>query len=312
MPHFLDLATATPDGLRSILADAHRRKAARAVWPKGRVDTDAPLAGHVLGMIFEKPSTRTRFSFDMAARQLGATTIVSSAGDMQLGRGETIADTARVLSRMVDVLMLRTNSHEKLEQLAEHATVPVINGLTDLTHPCQVMADIMTYEERSGRPVSGSTWAYLGDGNNMTNSLIEASSLLKFDLKVGVPRGLEPDAGVMAMACARGGCIDLVHNPAAAVDGADVVVTDTWISMGVSMGDAASKDKIAQCLPFRVDDALLAKANPGAMFLHCLPAHRGDEVTDSVMDGPHSAVWDEAENRLHVQKSILLWCLGKL
>lgn len=308
MPHFLDLATPTAAGLRAILDDAHARKAARAGWPKGRVDADAPLTGHVLGMIFEKPSTRTRFSFDMAARQLGATTIVSSAGEMQLGRGETIGDTARVLSRMVDVLMLRSNTHEKLEQLAEHASVPVINGLTDLSHPCQVMADILTFEERAGRPVTGSTWAYVGDGNNMTNSLIEASSLLKFDLKVGVPHGLEPDSGVMATACARGGCIDLVHNAQAAVEDADVVVTDTW----VSMGQADSKEKIAACKPFQVTDALMAKAAPGAIFLHCLPAHRGDEVTDAVMDGAASAVWDEAENRLHVQKSILLWCLGKL
>ena len=308
MPHFLDLATATASGLRAILDDAHRRKAARAGWPRGRIDAGAPLAGHVLGMIFEKPSTRTRFSFDMGARQLGGTTIVSTAGEMQLGRGETIGDTARVLGRMVDALMLRANNHETLEQLAQHAGVPVINGLTDLTHPCQVMADIMTFEERSGRPVAGSTWAYVGDGNNMTNSLIEASSLMKFDLRVGVPRGLEPDSGVMATACARGGCIDLVHNAAAAVDGADVVVTDTW----ASMGQADTKGKMAACAPFRVNDALMAKAAPGAIFLHCLPAHRGDEVTDAVMDGAQSAVWDEAENRLHVQKSILLWCLGKL
>ena len=306
MPHFLDLATAKPAGLRSILDEAHRRKAARAGWANGRVDADAPLAGQVLGMIFEKPSTRTRFSFDMAARQLGATTIVSSAGEMQLGRGESIADTARVLGRMVDALMLRTNDHRKLEQLAEHAAVPVINGLTDLSHPCQVMADIMTFEERAGRPVTGSTWSYVGDGNNMTNSLIEASSLLKFDLKVGVPHGLEPDSGVMAMACARGGCIDLLHSAHAAVEGADVVVTDTW----VSMGQADTKEKMAVCQPFQVNDALMARANPGALFLHCLPAHRGDEVTDSVMDGPQSAVWDEAENRLHVQKAILLWCAG--
>jgi ornithine carbamoyltransferase len=308
MRHFVDLANADPAGLRAILDEAHRRKAARAGWPKGRVDADAPLAGHVLGMIFEKPSTRTRFSFDMAIRQLGGSSIVSSAGEMQLGRGETIADTARVLSRMVDALMLRTTSHAKLDQLAEHASIPVINGLTDLTHPCQVMADIMTFEERTGRSVEGSTWAYVGDGNNMTNSLIEASSLLKFDLRVGVPHGLDPDAGIMATACARGGCIGLYHTAGEAVAGADVVVTDTWVSMGQKDSDA----KIAACKPFQVNDALLAKANPGALFLHCLPAHRGDEVTDSVMDGPQSAVWDEAENRLHVQKAILLWCLDRL
>ena len=308
MRHFLDLAPATPAGLRAILDEAHRRKRLRAGWPKGRVDEDAPLAGHVLGMIFEKPSTRTRFSFDMAIRQLGGTSIVSSAGEMQLGRGETIADTARVLSRMVDALMLRTNSHAKLDQLAEFATIPVINGLTDLTHPCQVMADIMTFEERTGRPVKGSTWAYVGDGNNMTNSLIEASSLLKFDLRVGVPYGLDPDAGIMATACARGGCIGLYHSAEEAMVGADVVVTATWVSMGQKDSEA----KIAACQPFQVNDALMAQANAGALFLHCLPAHRGDEVTDDVMDGPQSAVWDEAENRLHIQKAILLWCLEKI
>lgn len=308
MRHFLDLAPAGAAGLRAILDEAHRRKALRAGWPKGQVDADAPLAGHVLGMIFEKPSTRTRFSFDMAIRQLGGTSIVSSAGEMQLGRGETIGDTARVLSRMVDALMLRTNSHAKLDQLAEYAAIPVINGLTDLTHPCQVMADIMTFEERTGRPVEGSTWGYVGDGNNMTNSLIEASSLLKFDLRVGVPHGLDPDAGIMATACARGGCIGLYHTAEEAMASADVVVTDTWVSMGQKDSEA----KMAACKPFQVNEALMAKANPGAIFLHCLPAHRNDEVTDSVMDGPQSAVWDEAENRLHVQKAILLWCLDRI
>jgi ornithine carbamoyltransferase len=308
MPHFLDLATPTATGLRAILDEAHRRKAARAGQPRGMVDADAPLAGHVLAMIFEKPSTRTRFSFDMAMRQLGGASIVTGAGDMQLGRGETIADTARVLARMVDAIMLRTTTHDKLMELADHAEVPVINGLTDLSHPCQVLADVMTFEERAGRPVTGSSWAWVGDGNNMTNSLIEASSLLKFDLKVAVPHGFDPDAGVMATACARGGCIDLSHNAASAVEGADVVVTDTW----VSMGQAEAKEKIAALTPFRVDAALMAKAAPGALFMHCLPAHRGDEVTNEVMDGPQSVVWDEAENRLHIQKAILLWCLGRL
>ncbi|WP_310497331.1 ornithine carbamoyltransferase [Sandarakinorhabdus sp.] len=308
MPHFLDLSSPTAAGLRAILDEAHRRKAARTGWARGRMDCDAPLAGHTLAMVFEKPSTRTRFSFDMAMRQLGGSTIVSGAGDMQLGRGESIADTARVIGRMVDAVMLRTGVHDKLEQFAEAASVPVINGLTDLSHPCQVMADIMTFEERAGRPVTGSSWAYVGDGNNMTNSLIEASSMLKFDLRVGVPHGFDPDAGVMATACARGGCIDLVHNAAAAVEGAEVVVTDTW----VSMGQRDSKEKIAAMMPFQVNAALMAKAAPDALFLHCLPAHRGEEVTDAVLDGPQSAAWDEAENRLHAQKAILLWCMGKL
>ncbi len=308
MPHFLDLASVTAPALRAILDEAHRRKAARRGLPKGTPDSDAPLAGHTLAMFFEKPSTRTRFSFDMAMRQLGGTSIVTSAGEMQLGRGETVADTARVLGRMVDAVMIRTNSHATLEGLAENAGVPVINALTDISHPCQVMADIMTYEEVAGLPVAGSCWAYLGDGNNMANSLIEAASVLRFDLRLGVPHGYDPDQAVMATAGCRGGAIDLVRSAAAAVDGADVVVTDTW----VSMGQTEARDKIAALQPFQVTAALLAKASPNALFLHCLPAHRGEEVTAEVIDGPQSRVWDEAENRLHIQKAILLWCLGKL
>jgi ornithine carbamoyltransferase len=308
MPNFLDLAGAKAAGLRLILDEAHRRKAARAGLPKGTPDADAPLAGHTLAMIFEKPSTRTRFSFDMAMRQLGGSSIVTAAGDMQLGRGETVEDTARVLGRMVDAVMIRTNSHATLETLAEHAGVPVINALTDISHPCQVMADIMTIEETTGKPVAGSCWAYLGDGNNMANSLIEAASVLGFDLRLGVPHGYDPDQAVIATACARGGGIDIVRSAAAAVEAADVVVTDTW----VSMGQKDSKDKLGAMLPFQVNDGLMARAAPGALFLHCLPAHRGEEVTASVIDGPQSLVWDEAENRLHVQKAILLWCFGKL
>nr|WP_310522538.1 ornithine carbamoyltransferase [Polymorphobacter sp.] len=315
MPHFLDLATAKAAGLRTILDEAHRRKAARRTsganngcLPKGTPDADTPLAGHTLAMIFEKPSTRTRFSFDMAIRQLGGTSIVTSAGEMQLGRGETVADTARVLGRMVDAIMIRTNTHATLETLAENAGVPVINALTDISHPCQVMADIMTFEERTGRPVANSCWAYLGDGNNMANSLIEAASVLGFDLRLGVPHGYDPDQAVLATAGCRGGSIDLVRSAAAAIEGAEAVVTDTW----VSMGQTSAKDKIAAMLPFQVNAALMAKAAPNALFLHCLPAHRGEEVTDAVIDGPQSVVWDEAENRLHVQKAILLWCMGKL
>lgn len=306
MPNFLDLAGAKTAGLRAILDEAHRRKAARAGQPRGAVDSDAPLAGRTLAMIFEKPSTRTRFSFDMAMRQLGGTSIVTSAGDMQLGRGETVADTARVLGRMVDAVMIRTNKHATLEALGEHAGVPVINALTDISHPCQVMADIMTFEERSGRPITGSTWAYLGDGNNMANSLVEAASVLCFDLRLGVPHGYDPDLAVVATACARGGSIDLLRSAAAAVEDADVVVTDTW----VSMGQTEAREKMTAMMPFQVTEALMAKAAPGAIFLHCLPAHREEEVTSGVIDGPQSAVWDEAENRLHVQKAILLWCFG--
>ncbi len=308
MRHFLDLATPGKAALRTILDEAHRRKRARAGWTKGRVDADAPLSGHVLAMIFEKPSTRTRFSFDMGVRQLGGSAIVSGSGDMQLGRGESVGDTAKVMSRFVDCIMIRADAHATVEALADAATVPVINGLTDLGHPVQAMADIMTVEERLGRPVEGTCWAYLGDGNNMAHSLIEAASVLDFDLKLGVPHGYDPDQAVMATACARGGSVDVVRSAKAAVEGAQVVVTDTW----VSMGQEETRDKIEALTPFRVDPALMAAAEPNAVFLHCLPAHRGEEVTDAVIDGAQSAVWDEAENRLHVQKAILLWCLGKI
>ena len=308
MRHFLDLATPGRAALRTILDEAHRRKAARAGWPKGAPDGDAPLAGHALAMIFEKPSTRTRFSFDIAIRQLGGAGLVASAGDMQLGRGETIDDTARVLSRMVDAVMIRADAHATVEALAAAAGVPVINGLTDLGHPCQAVADLLTVEERLGQPVEGSCWAWLGDGNNMAHSLIEAASVMDFDLKLGVPHGYDPDQAVMATACARGGSVDVVRNARDAVDGAVVVATDTW----VSMGQADSRDKLEAMAPFRVTPELMAAAAPNAVFLHCLPAHRGDEVAAAVIDGAQSAVWDEAENRIHAQKAILLWCLGKI
>ena len=308
MRHFLDLAGAGRTGLRAILDEAHRRKAVRGSVPRGAPDADAPLAGHVLAMLFEKPSTRTRFSFDMAMRQLGGSTIVTSAADMQMGRGETVADTARILSRMVDAVMIRTHDHATLEALADAGSVPVINGLTDLTHPCQAMSDMMTVEERLGRPVADSCWAWCGDGNNMAHSLIEAASVVGFDLKLAVPHGYDPDQAVVAMAGARGGNIDVLRSAAAAVDGADVVATDCWISMG----QPNDKAKLAALAPFQVTPALMARAAPHAVFLHCLPVHRGEEVLAAVIDGPQSAVWDEAENRLHVQKAILLWCLGKL
>ena len=306
--HFLDLASAGKDGLRAILDEAHRRKRARAGSPKGAVDDDAPLAGHALACIFEKPSTRTRVSFDMAMRQLGGSALVLSANDLQLGRGESIPDTARVLSRYVDAIMIRANHHAAVEELAAHASVPVVNGLTDLSHPCQIVADMMTVEERLGRPVEGTCWAWLGDGNNVLNSIVEAASLMGFDVNAATPSGFEPDPGVVATACARGGSIGMQHDPATALDGADVVVTDTWISMGQA-GDA---EKIAALKPYQVTPERMDLAKPGAVFLHCLPAHRGEEVADSVIDGAQSAVWDEAENRLHAQKAVLLWCLGKL
>ena len=305
--HFLNLTDAGGDALAAILNDAMERKAARQGWPKGKADADAPLAGHVLAMIFEKNSTRTRVSFDIAMRQLGGSAIVMEAGSTQLGRGETIADTARVLSRMVDAIMIRTNDHAKIEELARHATVPVINGLTDLSHPCQIVADLQTVLE-AGKPLPGLELAWLGDGNNVLNSIIEAAGLMKYNVRVGVPEGYDCDAGFVARAQAAGARVTVHRDAASAVAGADVVVTDTWISMGQTGAEA----RVAAMTPFQVNDALMAQAKPGALFLHCLPAHRGEEVTDAVIDGTGSAVWDEAENRIHAQKSVLRWALGQL
>jgi ornithine carbamoyltransferase len=305
--HFLNLADAGGDAIAAILNDAQERKAARAGWPKGQADADAPLAGHVLGRVFEKSSTRTRVSFDMAMRQLGGSALVLDGASSQLGRGETVADTARVLSRYLDAIMIRTDDHAKAEELAAHAGVPVINGLTDLSHPCQLLADMLTVIERKAK-LAGSRWAWLGDGNNVCNSLIEAASLLHFELKVACPAGHEPDMEVLQSAAARGCTVPIVRDAREAVANAEVVVTDTW----TSMGQAENARKIAEMEPYRVDEALLAAAADDAVFLHCLPAHRGEEVIDAVIDGPQSAVWDEAENRLHAQKSLLLWTLDRL
>lgn len=305
--HFLNLSDAGGNAVAAMLGDALDRKTARRVWPKGRPDADAPLAGHVLAMIFEKNSTRTRVSFDMAMRQLGGSAIILEAGSTQLGRGETVADTARVLSRMVDAIMIRTDDHAKIEELAHYADVPVINGLTDQSHPCQIMADLLTIVER-GIPLPGLELAWLGDGNNVLHSLIEAAGLMKFTIRVGSPQGYEPDAGFVEQARAAGADIRFVRDAREAVAGAQVVVTDCW----VSMGQPDSEAKIAAMQPYQVDDALMAAAAPSAVFMHCLPAHRGEEVTDAVIDSPASAVWDEAENRIHAQKSVLRWALGQL
>ena len=305
--HFLNLADAGGDALAAMLNDALTRKVARAGLPKGAADADAPLAGHVLAMVFEKNSTRTRVSFDVAMRQLGGSAIVLDAGTTQLGRGESIADTARVLSRMADAIMLRTDDHAKIEELAHYASVPVINGLTDDSHPCQIVADLLTLLER-GKALPGLELAWLGDGNNVLNSLIEAAGLMKFNIRAGVPQGYEPDAGFIERAQAQGATITLTRNAAEAAAGADVVVTDTW----VSMGQDHAHNKLAAMAPFQVNPALMAAAKPDAAFLHCLPAHRGEEVTDAVIDGPQSAVWDEAENRIHAQKSVLRWAFGQL
>lgn len=307
MRHLLNLSDAGGEALAAILAEAMERKQRRSGWPKGKPDDDRPLDGMVLAMVFEKSSTRTRVSFDLAMRQLGGSAIILESSSSQLGRGESIADTARVLSRFADAIMIRTDHHQKAEELAQNATVPVINGLTTLSHPCQILADMQTVIERSSR-LAGSRWAWLGDGNNVCNSLIEAASFLHFDLTVACPSGFEPDATMLNAALARGGGVRLTHDPIDAVAGAEVVVTDTW----TSMGQEHDEHRLEAFAPFQVDDRMMSRAAPDSIFLHCLPAHRGEEVVDSVIDGPQSAVWDEAENRLHAQKALLLWCLQKI
>jgi ornithine carbamoyltransferase len=304
MRHFLDLSSAGADGIAAILADALDRKAARAGWPKGKPDADAPLAGHVLAMVFEKNSTRTRVSFDMAMRQLGGSALVLDAATTQLGRGETVADTARVLSGYCDAIMVRTDDHAKLEEMAEYASVPVVNGLTDASHPCQILADLLTILE-TGTSLPGLKVAWLGDGNNVLASIVEAAGLLQFDVVAACPQGFQPEEADIARGNGRA---RVVGDPREAVEGADVVVTDTWISMGQDHADT----KLAAMMPFQVTRELMAAAKPDAKFLHCLPAHRGEEVAAEVIDGPQSLIWPEAENRLHAQKSILRWCFGQL
>jgi ornithine carbamoyltransferase len=305
--HFLDLSDAGGDAIAAMMNDAIDRKAARAGWPKGTPDKDAPLEGHVLAMIFEKNSTRTRVSFDIAMRQLGGSALVMDAGATQLGRGESLADTARVLSRMVDAIMIRTDDHAKAEELARHASVPVINGLTDRSHPCQIVADLLTIIEK-GKALPGLEIGWVGDGNNVLSSILEAAGLMKFNVRAGFPEGYEPDEEFVGRARQGGAQVTLTHDAAEAAAGADVIVTDTWVSMGQE--HAASK--LAAMAPFQVDEALMARAKPDAIFLHCLPAHIGDEVTAEVFEGPQSVVFDEAENRIHAQKSILRWVFGQL
>ena len=305
--HFLDLSDAGGDAIAAMINEAIDRKTARRGWPKGNPDADAPLAGRVLAMIFEKNSTRTRVSFDIAIRQLGGTSLVLDSATTQLGRGETVADTARVLSRMVDAIMVRTDDHDKIEQMARHATVPVINGLTDRSHPCQIVADLLTVIEQ-GKALPGLEFAWLGDGNNVLHSLIEAAGLMKFNVRAGTPQGYEPDQDFVEEARSRGAVITLTRDPSEAVAGADIVVTDTW----VSMGQQHAHNKLAAMAPFQVNEALMMQAKASARFLHCLPAHVGEEVSEGVFEGPQSVVFDEAENRIHAQKSVLLWCFGLL
>ncbi|GLQ21562.1 ornithine carbamoyltransferase [Algimonas porphyrae] len=304
MNHFLSLADLSPVQLRTILDDAHRRKAARAGRPKGAADDDASLSGHTLAMVFEKSSTRTRFSFEQAMRQLGGSAIVATSDQMQLGRGEPVKDTARVLSRYVDAVMLRVNSHDTLTEFARHASVPIINGLSDYNHPCQIIADLMTLEER-GLTLKGAKLAWIGDGNNVAMSFVNCAAQLGFSLIVASPDGYRLKGQHIERARAAGADIHLTDHPDAAADGADALITDCFVSMGDTDYDA----RVAALSSFNLDAARVAKAKPEAVVLHCLPAYRGQEITDAVMEGPQSAIWDEAENRLHAQKSILSWCL---
>jgi ornithine carbamoyltransferase len=298
--HFLDLDRFDKATLRRILDTAKAMKA-------GASGLGAePLAGKHLALVFEKPSTRTRVSFEVGIRQLGGRPMVLEPSGTQLGRGETVADTARVLSRYVDAIMLRTTKEEKLHELADYATVPVINGLTDRTHPCQLMADVMTFEEHVG-PIAGRTVAWVGDGNNMATSWMHAAARFDFRLRLACPDGLQPPPDVVDWARDEGAAVHVSADVEAAVAGADAVVTDTWVSMGDDVGDSERRARILA--PYQVNEAVMAMAAPHAIFMHCLPAHRGKEVAASVMDGPRSAVWDEAENRLHAQKGILIHCM---
>jgi ornithine carbamoyltransferase len=300
--HFLDLSEFSTEQLQQIMDGAKSIKAARK---RGVKAASRPLEGKTLAMIFDKPSTRTRVSFDVGMRELGGETLMLTGAEMQLGRGETIADTARVLSRYVDAIMIRMLDHAAVRELAAHASVPVINGLTKVSHPCQVMADLMTYEEHRG-PIQGRHVAWMGDSNNVLASWVHAAARFDFRLTIATPDELAPSADMIAWARREGAKVTATKDPYDAVDGADVVVTDCWVSMGDE--DAGRRHNLL--LPYQVNSRLMRAASPKALFMHCLPAHRGEEVTDEVMDGPQSVVFDEAENRLHAQKGILAWCLG--
>ncbi|MBS0273267.1 MAG: ornithine carbamoyltransferase [Proteobacteria bacterium] len=303
--HFLDLADFDSTTLEHLIADARARKTARLGLPHGTQDKDAPLAGRVLALIFDKHSTRTRISFDVGMRQLGGSTLMMSGSDMQLAREETTADTARVLSRYVDAVMIRLLDHEMVLDLARNATIPVINGLTKLSHPCQVMADVMTFEEKRGS-IKGATVAWLGDSNNVLTSWIHAAARFGFKINIASPKELAAHADVREWAEGAGAAVSFGADPDTAVKNAQVVVTDAWVSMGDE--DTTKRHNLLKA--YQVNERLMAKADKDALFMHCLPAHRGQEVTDEVIDGPQSVVFDEAENRLHAQKAILKWCLG--
>ncbi len=306
MNNFLDIHKTDPAALRQIVDTAKAMKDARKGRPRGATDDEQPLAGRMVALIFEKPSTRTRVSFDVGVRQMGGQTMVLSGADMQLGHGETIADTARVLSRYVDLIMIRTFDESVLIEMAEYADVPVINGLTNRTHPCQIMADILTYEEHRG-PIAGRKVVWSGDGNNVCASFLQAAGQFGFDVTFTGPAQLDPEDAFVGFARQKGSSIQIERDPVKAVTGADLVVTDTWVSMHDSQSTKERRHNMLR--PYQVNDELMAHAKPDALFMHCLPAHREEEVTSQVMDGPNSVIWDEAENRLHAQKAIMRWCL---
>jgi ornithine carbamoyltransferase len=307
MNNFLDIHKTDPAELRQIIDTAKAMKEARKGRPRGATDDELPLAGRMVALIFEKPSTRTRVSFDVGVRQMGGQTMVLSGADMQLGHGETIADTARVLSRYVDLIMIRTFDESVLIEMAEYSDVPVINGLTNRTHPCQIMADILTYEEHRG-PIAGRKVVWSGDGNNVCASFLQAAGQFGFDVTFTGPAQLDPEDAFVGFARQKGCTIQIERDPVKAVTGADLVVTDTWVSMHDSQSTKERRHNMLR--PYQVNDELMAHAKPDALFMHCLPAHREEEVTSQVMDGPNSVIWDEAENRLHAQKAIMRWCLG--
>ncbi|WP_335948519.1 ornithine carbamoyltransferase [Salipiger bermudensis] len=307
MNHFLDIHKTDKDDLRSIIDAAKAIKNKRNGRPRAAADDDLPLKDRMVALIFEKPSTRTRVSFDVGVRQMGGQTMVLSGSDMQLGHGETIADTARVLSRFVDMIMIRTFDEAVLTEMAEYADVPVINGLTDRTHPCQIMADILTFEEHRG-PIAGKKVVWCGDGNNVCASFLHAAGQFGFDLTFTGPVQLDPEMEFVGLARNQGSTITIERDPFKAVEGADLVVADTWVSMHDAQ--SAKERRHNMLRPYQVNDKLMEAAGKDALFMHCLPAHRGEEVTSEIMDGPQSVIWDEAENRLHAQKAIMRWCVG--
>ncbi|KPD13757.1 ornithine carbamoyltransferase [Phaeobacter sp. 11ANDIMAR09] len=307
MKHFLDIHTTDPKDLHGIIDQAKLMKQARQGRPKGMTDDDQPLAGRMVALIFEKPSTRTRVSFDVGVRQMGGQSMVLSGKDMQLGHGETIADTARVMSRYVDLIMIRTFDETVLQEMAEYASVPVINGLTDRSHPCQIMADIQTYEEHRGS-IKGKKVVWAGDGNNVCASFLHAAAQFGFDLTFTGPAQLDPEEEYVGLARKAGSKVVIERDAFKAVEGADLVVADTWVSMHDSQSSKERRHNMLR--PYQVNDELMSHAKSDALFMHCLPAHREEEVTSSVMDGPQSVIFDEAENRLHAQKAVMRWCLG--